>query len=115
MSNKNIQSILVEQRSFPPAEAFTAGARLKPAELEARDAAAAEDYEGYWADLARNELQWATPFTQTLDESKAPNYRWFTDGELNVSANCLDVHITDRGDKPAIIFESESGERHTLT
>ena len=50
-----------------------------------------------------------------LDSSQAPNYRWFTDGELNASYNCLDVHLKDRGDKTAIIFESEPGDTRRLT
>jgi acetyl-CoA synthetase len=76
---------------------------------------AAEDYTGFWADLARSHLHWHRPFTQTLDESEAPNYRWFGDGELNVSYNCLDAHLADRADKRAIIFEGEPGDTRTLS
>ena len=54
---------------------------------------------GFWADLGRAEIDWHRPFTVTLDEAKAPNYRWFTDGQLNVSHNCLDVHLRERGDE----------------
>ncbi len=115
MSNKNIESILVEQRSFPPADSFVAAARLKSEDLAALYAQAEADYEGYWAERAREELQWETPFTVTLDESNAPNYAWFTGGRLNVSENCLDVHLGTRGNKPAIIFEGEQGDRRTLT
>ena len=61
------------------------------------------------------ELAWHKPFTVTLDESRAPNYRWFTDGQLNVSFNCLDVHLDDRGDKTAIIFEGEPGDTRRLS
>ena len=74
---------------------------------------AASDHVGFWGDLARKSLYWHKPFTVTLDDSKAPNYRWFPDGELNVSWNCLDVHLEARGDKSAIIFEGEAGDvRH---
>ncbi len=111
----NIESILIENRTFPPAESFTATARLNPAQLNALYARAEADYEGYWADMARDELAWIKPFTQTLDESNAPNYAWFRDGQLNVSANCLDVHIAERGDKTAIIFEGEKGDTRTIT
>ena len=66
-------------------------------------------------DLARRTLHWHKPFTVTLDESEAPNYRWFTDGELNVSWNCLDAHLAERGDKTAIIFEGEPGDVRRLS
>jgi acetyl-CoA synthetase len=111
----DIESALREKRSFAPAPAFTAKARIKPADLAAMHRRAEEDYIGFWADLARNHLHWHRPFTQTLDESEAPNYRWFSDGELNVSYNCLDAHLADRGDKRAIIFEGEPGDTRTLT
>jgi acetyl-CoA synthetase len=115
MSNKNIESILVERRSFPPVDSFVAAARLKSDDLASLYAQAEADYEGYWAERAREELLWETPFTTTLDESDAPNYAWFTGGRLNVSENCLDVHMGTRGNKPAIIFEGEQGDRRTLT
>ena len=83
--------------------------------MEALRTEAAQDYEGYWARLAREEIAWATPFQQVLDDSDAPNYRWFADGTLNVSHNCLDVHLADRGDKIAILFEGEGGDKRTLT
>ena len=97
MSSQNIESVLIEERRFPPSTEFTARARLKPAALKALHAEAAADYEGFWARQAQTELRWHKPFSVTLDESKAPNYRWFVDGELNVSYNCLDVHLEERG------------------
>ena len=115
MSDKNIQSILVEQRKFPPTDEFVSKACVKPDDLATLLAEAEADYEGYWAARAREELHWQRPFTQTLDDSNAPNYAWFTDGQLNVSENCLDVHIAERGDKAAIMFEGEKGDRRILT
>jgi len=115
MSDNNIKSILVEQRLFPPSAEFVSQAQLQEAELAALYAEAEADYEGYWANRARTELLWQKPFTTVLDDSHAPNYAWFTDGELNISENCLDVHIAARGDKAAIIFEGEQGDRKTLT
>jgi len=112
---KNIESILHEQRLFEPPESFAARARLKAADLQALHDEAASDYEGFWANRAREELVWDKPFTTVLDDSKAPNYAWFSDGELNVSANCLDVHLAERGDKTAIIFEGEEGDRRDLS
>jgi acetyl-CoA synthetase len=113
MANKNIVSVLLEERSFAPPPEFTQQARLKPADVEKLREHAAKDHVGFWAELARKELHWQTPFTVTLDDSQAPNYRWFTDGRLNVSYNCLDVHLKERGDKTALIFEGEPGDvRH---
>ena len=115
MNDKSIESILHENRVFPPGKAFVDHARLKEADVEALYAEAAEDNEAFWGRLAREEIQWDKPFTQTLDDSQAPNYKWFADGELNVSSNCLDVHLAERGDKTAIIFEGEGGDQRTLT
>ena len=110
MANKNIVSVLQEERSFAPAPEFTRQAVLKPADVEKLRDRAAKDHVGFWAELAREELHWQTPFTVTLDDSEAPNYRWFSDGTLNVSYNCLDVHLDSRGDKTALIFEGEPGD-----
>jgi acetyl-CoA synthetase len=110
VSDKHIESALIEQRSFPPAPQFTARARIKPKDLETLRRRAAEDYVGFWSDLAAQELSWQQPFTVALDETRAPNYRWFTDGKLNASFNCLDVHLNERGHKTAIIFEGEPGD-----
>ncbi len=113
MNHQNIQSVLVEERSFTPSEEFTARARLKPADLDKLRADAASNYKGFWARQAQTELRWHKPFSVTLDESQAPNYRWFTDGELNVSWNCLDVHLEERGHKTAVTFVGEPGDvRH---
>jgi acetyl-CoA synthetase len=69
-----------------------------------------KDFEGFWARLARDNVVWNKPFTRTLDESNAPFYKWFEDGELNASANCLDKHMgTPVENKTAIIFEADDG------
>ena len=113
MSQNNIESVMHEARLFAPSAQFAANATLKSAELAALHRRAAEDPVGHWADLAHAELVWRRPFTITLDDSQAPNYRWFTDGTLNVSYNCLDVHLAQHGDRTAIIFEGEPGDvRH---
>jgi acetyl-CoA synthetase len=106
-----IESVLVENRVFPPSAAASAGARISSmAQYDAMCKEAADDFEGYWAKLAKANLNWAKPFTKTLDESNAPFYKWFDDGTLNASANCLDKHIgTDVENKTAIIFEADDG------
>jgi acetyl-CoA synthetase len=113
VNQQNIQSVLVEERRFPPSDPFTSSARLKPADVAALREEAARNYKGFWARQAQSELRWHKPFSVTLDESDAPNYRWFTDGELNVSWNCLDVHLEERGHKTAVTFVGEPGDvRH---
>jgi acetyl-CoA synthetase len=106
-----IESVLVENRVFPPPAAASAGARISSmAQYEAMCKEAETDFEGYWAKLARANLVWSKPFTKTLDESNAPFYQWFDDGTLNASANCLDKHIgTPTENKTAIIFEADDG------
>jgi acetyl-CoA synthetase len=83
------------------------GSRAQYDELCAQ---AAADYPGFWAKYARELLAWHKPFTKTLDESEAPFFRWFEDGQLNASYNCLDRHVeAGLGDKVAIIFEADDG------
>ena len=115
MTQQNIESILHEERLFEPPADFVARARIKAADLEALHEKAQKDYEGFWAELAREEIAWHKEFTTVLDDSDAPNYRWFADGELNVSYNCLDRNLADRASKPAIIFEGEQGDTRTLS
>src|SRR5690606_17810870 len=77
---------------------------------------AERDYEGFWARHARELLEWKTPFGKTLDESNAPFFRWFPDGRLNVSYNCLDRNVNQGlGDKVAIVFEADNGEVTRVT
>ncbi len=75
-----------------------------------------DDYEGYWARHARELVEWKKPFTQVLDESDAPFFKWFADGRLNVSYNCLDRNVDNGlGGKVAIIFEADGGEVARVT
>ena len=112
----NIESVVHEKRSFPPPEAFAKQANISSAAFQALNAEAERDYAGYWARLARENLVWHKPFTQTLDESNAPFYRWFHDGRLNVSYNCLDVNLQNgNADKVAIIFEADDGKVTKIT
>ncbi|NUZ06001.1 acetate--CoA ligase [Piscinibacter koreensis] len=73
-------------------------------------AEAEADYEGFWARHARELVSWRTPFSQVLDASTPPFFKWFADGTLNASYNCLDRHVENGlGDKVAIIFEADDG------
>ncbi len=97
---------------YPPPPAAVAGAHVSGmAAYEKLCAEAEADYEGYWARLAREFVAWKTPFTTVLDESEAPFFKWFEDGTLNVSYNCLDRQVeAGLGDKVAIIFEADDGQ-----
>ena len=113
--SQQIESVLHEDRVFPPPAEFTAQANVKPEDYEAMLKKAGEDHVGFWSDLAREKIDWHTPFTIGLDDSRAPHYQWFTDGRLNVSYNCLDRHLEEREEKTAIIFESDDGKVTTYT
>jgi acetyl-CoA synthetase len=106
-----IQSVLQETRVFnPSAEVQQAAAISGMASYQALCAQADADYSGFWGNLAREKLLWHKPFTEVLDESNAPFYRWFADGQLNASYNCLDANlINGNGDKTAIVFEADDG------
>jgi acetyl-CoA synthetase len=110
-STSAMESLLVENRVFPPSEAMVKAARVSGMDgYNALCAEAEKDFEGFWARLARENVVWNKPFTRTLDESNAPFYQWFDDGELNASANCLDKHIgTPTENKVAVIFEADDG------
>ncbi|MDR2195670.1 MAG: acetate--CoA ligase [Gallionellaceae bacterium] len=106
----DIQSTLHETRVFPPADDF-----VRQANVSGMDAyralvdEAERDHAAFWARLARENIAWRKPFTRTLDDANAPFYKWFEDGELNVSWNCLDRHLDTQGDKTALIFEADDG------
>lgn len=107
-----IESVLVENRVFPPGDAVVKAARISGMDAYYALCTEAEnDFEGFWSRLARDNLVWSKPFTRTLDESNAPFYQWFDDGELNACANCLDKHIgTSVENKVAVIFEADDGK-----
>jgi acetyl-CoA synthetase len=112
MATDRIETLLDEQRRFPPPDAFNAQAHVRDGtayELARRDP------EGYWADWAR-QLEWTTPWTQVL-EWKPPHARWFLGGKLNASVNCLDRHVrAGRGSRVALIWEGEpSGDVRRIT
>lgn len=105
-----IESILHENRVFPPTDKFTRSANLPGTDAcEALRQEAEHDYAGFWAKLAKQYITWHKPFTRVLDDTSPPFYKWFDDGELNISWNCLDRHLTTQAEKTAIIFESDEG------
>ena len=100
-----------ENRHFAPSEAFAKNAIAQPGLY----ADAKADRLGFWAKQAR-ELHWHKPFTQTLDFSNPPFAKWFADGQLNISFNCLDRHVlAGNGDRTALIFEGEPGDTKKIS
>ena len=105
---------LVPAQGIPPAGRSTAIESMDA--YRALVAEAAQDHEAFWARLAREHLSWRRPFTQILNDRDAPFYKWFEDGDLNASYNCLDRNlINGNADKTAIIFESDDGRVSTIT
>lgn len=101
-----------ENRVFNPPTDFVKGAAISGMEAYNKLCAEAQnDYEGFWARLAKENIHWKKPFTKVLDESKVPFYKWFEDGTTNASYNCLDLNIEKGlGNKTAIIFEADDGK-----
>ncbi len=107
----------VENRVFEPPQEFSERARISGMEAYQRLCEEAEsDFEGFWARQGRETLKWSQQFTNVLDASNPPFYRWFDDGTLNASINCLDRHMgTPIEHKTALIFESDSGDVSSIT
>ena len=115
--SKQIETVLVEERVFPPPEALVKQAAVAGMEqYRALCAEAEADHAGFWGRLAREQLLWQTPFTRSLDDSKAPFFKWFEDGTLNASYNCLDRHLgTPVENRTAVIFEADDGKVTKVT
>ncbi len=110
-----IESVLKETRSFPPSAAFRERARLEDrASYDALYRESLQDPEAFWGRVAR-ELPWIRPFERVLDWGEKPFAKWFVGGQLNASAACLDQHLASRGNKTAILWEGEPGDRRSLT
>ena len=106
-----------QAKVYLPSEALVKNAAVSGMEAyKALCDEAERDYEGYWGRHGRELLEWQTPFNTVLDESEAPFYKWFPDGKLNVSYNCLDRQVNaGLGDKVAIIFEADGGDVTRVT
>jgi acetyl-CoA synthetase len=116
MSAKTIESVLQENRVFPPGDAFVRQSNISGMDAYRKLFAEAErDLDGFWGRLAKEHVTWRKPFTKVLDESKAPFFKWFEDGELNASYNSLDRNLESHGDKTAIIFEADDGKVTKIT
>lgn len=96
-------------------EVLTVKANISEDDLSALNSAFNNDYLGTWADLAQENIYFKEAFKEILDDSAKPHYKWFLAGKTNVSYNCLDVHLKDKAEKTALIFEDELGEAVKLT
>jgi acetyl-CoA synthetase len=104
---------LLEIEKFPPPDDFKKDALVTD---ESMYEEAAKDLEGFWARQAEELVDWAEKPTQILDESNAPFFKWFTDGKLNISYNCLDRHVeAGNGDRVAFHWRGEEGEERDIT
>ncbi len=105
-----LDSILKETRMFPPSDEFRRNAKVSGMDAyHALCEAADEQYLSFWGDMARELITWKKPFSRVLDDSQAPFFKWFDDGVLNVSYNCLDRHLAQNANKIALIFEADDG------
>jgi acetyl-CoA synthetase len=115
-STTNIDSVLQEERVFPPPESFAQQAHIKSMdELERLRSEASKDPEAFWARMAEQELHWFKKWDSVLKWT-APHAEWFSGGKINISYNCLDRHLSSwRRNKAALIWEGEPGETRTFT
>ncbi len=116
-SSNTIESILQEQRVFPPSNDLASQSRIGSLSVYKRMVEeASNDPERFWGDFARSELQWIKPFDSVLDWSNPPFARWFDGGKINISSNCLDRHLHgSRAEKLALIWEGEPGDTKSFT
>lgn len=117
MTSPTIESILKEKRTFSPPKHFSQQAQIKSwEEYQALYQRSIENPITFWEELAEKELHWFQKWEQVLDWSNPPFAKWFVNGKINISYNCLDRHLTTwRRNKAAIIWEGEPGDSRTLT
>ncbi len=118
MSKESIDVLLTEKRTFPPSEEFRKSAHIKSMEeYERLYKWSVEDPEGFWAEMAEKQLTWFKKWDRVLEWNfEKPEVKWFINGKLNVSYNCLDRFInTPVRNKAAIIWESDDGSYRTYT
>ncbi len=111
MTDSGIENLLTEERLFPPSAEFAAQANAAAGLYDEAE----QDFEAYWMKQALDRVTWFKEPTEGLDDSKAPFFTWFADGELNISYNCLDRHLKTGGDKVAFHWVGEPGDTRTIT
>jgi len=112
----SIESIHKEERIFHPSEKSSKNARVSDlAKYTELCESFKKDYLGTWGELAKEHLIWDKPFSSILDDKTPPFFKWFEDGKLNASYNCLDKHASSNPNKTAIIFEADDGQVKKIT
>ena len=110
MAERTLENLMSEERTFPPSEDFVAQANAGPEIFDQ-----AEDWRSWWTQQALARITWDREPTVGLDDSNPPFFTWFADGQLNLSANCLDRHLDTIGDKIAYHWVGEPGDTRDLT
>lgn len=111
VTDSGIESLLQEDRLFPPSDEFAAQANAQAKVYDEGD----DDFVAYWTRQALERITWFKEPTETLDDSNAPFFKWWADGELNIAYNCLDRHLETGGDKVAYHWIGEPGDTRTIT
>ena len=117
LDKKNsINNILEEKRIFPPSKKFAENSNISSQEeLLSLKKQASDNPIQFWESFAKSELDWFEPFQTVLDNENAPFFKWFKDGELNLSYNCLDRHLETDSDRVAFYWEGEPGDTQKIT
>ena len=118
LDKKNsINNILEEKRIFPPSKKFAENSNISSQEeLLSLNKQASDNPIQFWESFAKSELDWFEPFHTVLDSDNAPFFKWFKEGKLNITYNCLDRHIKrGLGGKTALIWEGEPGDSKKYT
>ena len=118
LDKKNsINNILEEKRIFPPSNEFVKSSNIRSQkELLSLKKQALDNPIQFWESFAKSELEWFEPFHTVLDSDNAPFFKWFKEGKLNITYNCLDRHIKNGlGEKTALIWEGEPGDNKKYT
>jgi acetyl-CoA synthetase len=106
----------MQKQIYYPNEEFAKNANIKSLdEYKALMQKAKDDYETFWKEYADEKIEWIKPYSKVLDSSNAPFYKWFTDGKLNVSNQCIDRHLATKGEQVAILFEGDRGDVQKIT
>ena len=113
----SINNILEEKRVFPPSKEFSKNSNIKSfKELKSLKNEYLDNPTKFWESFANSEIDWFEPFKTVLDRENEPFFKWFTEGKLNISYNCLDRHIKNGlGNKTALIWEGEPGDNKKYT
>jgi acetyl-CoA synthetase len=106
----------MQKQFYYPNEEFAKKANIKSLnEYKKLMQKAKDDYEGFWKSYADKKIEWIKTYKKVLDSSNTPFYKWFTDGKLNVSNQCIDRHLKTKGDQVAILFEGDRGDIQEIT